>query len=253
MDKEFPQMKIKIFGLLVAVALVGGLVVFAAHATGAYFSDTHNGTITGTIGSIKASAGVNADTGGGLNFGFTNLLPGVSQTGTVYYSNSGTNPEDVYIVFPDADALHALNDLGSYGSVQIKSTGGVNWVSNNLTDFWPEGTPGINGASTLYYVPEQMLLQSNLPVGASGSMTFTFQYASKLGDATATLPSSSGGGAWNAYPVAAETKANGESYTPPYTVGTKSGLPYQIVATEVGQTPGPIVLPPLSPDPKAPW
>ena len=46
-------MKVKIIGLVVALVLVAGLVAVAAHATGAYFSDSKTGHITGTIGDIS--------------------------------------------------------------------------------------------------------------------------------------------------------------------------------------------------------
>ena len=55
-------MKIKLIGLVVALVVVAGLVAVAAHATGAYFSDTHNGKITGTIGDISIKTGGGVDT-----------------------------------------------------------------------------------------------------------------------------------------------------------------------------------------------
>ncbi len=234
-------MKFKLIGLVVALIVVAGLVAVAARATGAYFSDSHSGTITGTNGSILISAGVNADTGGGLNFGFTNLLPGEPQSGTVHYQNTGNNPEDVYLVFPDADALKALNNYGTYASVTITGAFGT-WQSDNLTDFYPSGTPGEAGVATLYHVPSQMLLESNLAPGATGSFTFTFAWASKL--------SGTGGGFWNLYPIATESH-NGHTYTTPSdeTVGQHNGLPYNVVATQVGHDPGMLVAPPLSPAP----
>jgi hypothetical protein len=56
-------------------------------------------------------------------------------------------------------------------------------------------------------------------------VTFRFNYASKLG----TASHSSGGGVFNSYPVPGQvTTVAGES---------GSGLPFQVVATQVGQTP----------------
>ena len=243
------KLKFKILGLVLAVCLVAGLAAFASHATGAYFSDTHSGTVTGAYGAIKISPSGDgtATDGNSLDMIFSNLMPGVPATVTVNYTNTGVNPEDVYIVFPNADALKALNDYGTYASVAIvDNAGGVNWVSNNLNDYVPEGSTGSPNPNT-YYVPEQMLLQSNLASGYSGTMTFTFTLAGKASDAWENQP-------WNASPIATETK-DGETYTTPAgeTVGEYNGLPYEIVATQVGQTPGPIVLPPLTPAPIAPW
>jgi len=197
---------IAVISCIAAVAMVG------AGFSGAYFSDTHAGAITGTVGSIKIDT---TD----LNIAFNNLLPGEPQSVTVDYQNKGTSPQDVWIVFTDAAALHALNNLGTYGSVSIVDTqGGVNWFSENLNDAIPDGTPGNAGVATIYSVPKAMLLQSNVAANAGGSMTFTFAYASKLGDAS----KSSGGGAWNYYPLGTTTN---------------NGLPYKIVATQVGQQP----------------
>lgn len=205
--------------LLIAVICIAAVAMVGIGLSGAYFSDTHAGAISGTIGSIKIDAGVNADTGGGLNLTFNNLLPGEPQSVTVNYKNTGTSPQDIWIVFPNAEALKALNNLGTYGSVSIVDTqGGVNWFSENLNDAHTSGTPGNEGVATIYNVPEKMLLQSNVAANASGSMTFTFAYASKLG----TASKSSGGGFWNYYPLGSTTN---------------NGLPYQIVATQVGQQP----------------
>ena len=80
--------------LLATVALLGGTAWVATATTGAYFSDTHTGSISGTVGSIK----VTPSGGGGaehMNLSFTNMLPGDPQTVTVNYKNTGLNPEDV--------------------------------------------------------------------------------------------------------------------------------------------------------------
>ncbi len=234
------MLKFKIIGLALALVLIAGLVAVASGATGAYFSDTKSGEITGEYGTLTISAGVNADTGGGLNFGFANLLPGEPQSGTVYYQNTGNNPQDVYLVFPNADALKALNDYGTYASVTITGTFG-SWHSENLSDYYPSGTPGNPGVATLYHVPSQMLLQSDLAPGASGSMTFTFELAAKASNDWQGIP-------WNLYPIPTETK-NGYTYTPSGSTFANNGLPYQIIATQVGQDPGKLVHPPLSPVP----
>ena len=42
--------KSKVLALVASVALLGGTAFVASGSTGAYFSDTHSGSITGTIG-----------------------------------------------------------------------------------------------------------------------------------------------------------------------------------------------------------
>lgn len=219
--------------LLIAAICIAVVAVVGTGLSGAYFSDTKSGAITGTVGSIQVtgSGGVGDSH---LNIAFTDLLPGVPQSVTANYTNTGNTAQDVWIEFPNADALHAINDLGSYGSVSIVSNfGGTSTTlmnSTNLTDFYPDGTPGANNGPATGRVPQKMLLRANVDPSASGSFTFTFAYASKL--------SGTGGGVWNSYPLPTETK-NGITYTPPTNValGSLNGLPYKIVAVQVGQQP----------------
>ena len=116
-------------------ALAGsvGLVTAAAGATGAYFNDTQGGTVTGTVGSVKVTTSGGSG-GSGLNFDFCNMLPGQFQTSTVQYTNTGTGSEDIYLVFNNAQALHSVNNLGSYGEAKIGSNGTTVFSSTNLND-----------------------------------------------------------------------------------------------------------------------
>lgn len=161
-------MKTKIIVLLTTLALSAALFAVASAATGAYFSDTHGGAVGGTIGAVKITAGLYSDTSGGLNFSLNNLLPGDTQSTTVYYKNTGTAPQDIWIVFPMSDGLYALNHLGRYGTVAFTSSGGANWSSSNL------GWEAIPAAG--------ILLDQNLAVGATGSMAGTFGFTGELTD-----------------------------------------------------------------------
>src|SRR4051794_24201182 len=111
------------FGAFLAtLGVSAGLVGTAVHSTGAYFSDTKTGAITGTMGSIKVTTyGGAVDGSGNRNFAFANMLPGEQQTATIQYQNTGRNAEDVYIVFNDTAALAAINDLGHYGTASISN------------------------------------------------------------------------------------------------------------------------------------
>jgi hypothetical protein len=214
------SLKIKGAAIAASVALLGGTAWLAAGSTGAYFSDTHTGSITGTVGSIK----VTPYGGGGANgtdLAFTNLLPGVPQTVTEDYQNTGANAEDVYIVFPNATALSALNNLGTYGEAHLSANGTPLFDSANLND--RVTTCGPLSPSGCWPLASQYLIASNLAPGAAGTVSFTFNYASKL--------TGNGPAAWNTYPVAGQ-------YTVKAADGTGSGLPYEIVATQPGVTPG---------------
>ena len=111
------------FGAFIAtLGMSAGLIGTAVHATGAYFSDSKSGAVAGTIGSIKVSTSGGTGTDG-LNFNFANMLPGTPQTATFSYQNTGANAEDVWLVFNDAAALHAINVLGTYGEAHVASNG----------------------------------------------------------------------------------------------------------------------------------
>ena len=202
------------------LAALAALVVAATGMTGAYFSDTHQGDITGNIGSIKVtpSGGTGADS---TDFTFTNMLPGEPQTATISYQNTGLNHEDVWLVFNNATALSALNNLGTYGEVHI-SNGHELFGSANLND--RSSTCGPFSPSGCWPVPSQIKVGSDIAPTAGGYVKFTFNYAGKLKDPAAE------GAAFNIYPVPGQNTVNAAD-------GNGSGLPYELVATQVGQTP----------------
>jgi hypothetical protein len=219
------SLKFKGAALAVSVALLGGTAWLAAGATGAYFSDTHTGAISGTVGSIRVTpyGGAGSD---GTDLAFTNMLPGVPQTVTVKYQNTGANTEDVYIVFDNATALSALNSLGRYGEAHLSANGNALFDSANLNDrlatcvvFAPGGSP-----TNCWPMKAQYLAASNVAPGATGSVSFTFDYSGKT--------TTQGPWAWNVYP-----QPDGQ-VTVNAADGAGSGLPYEIVATQHGVTPG---------------
>lgn len=207
--------KKRIAAFALSVLAAAGFTVGGVISTGAFFSDSHNGTISGTVGSIKivGSGGTGPE---GLNLSYDGLLPGAPQTQTIHYQNTGTSPEDVWVVFNNADALHALNDLGTYGEFHIAANGDQVFDSTNLNDNAANSCGPLSPAGC-WPVPRANKVASNVAPGASGSIDLTFGYAGKL-----KTQSPAGGGVWNAYPVSAPTA---------------SGLPYQLVATQHGQTP----------------
>jgi hypothetical protein len=124
-------------------------------------------------------------------------------------------------------ALHALNDLGTYGEFHVKANGTQLFDSANLNDGLhnpAKPSCGPFDPTGCWPLPKMIKIASNVGPTAGGSVDFTFGYASKLSGQSPT-----GGGAWNSYP--APTVPN------PTPVIAGSGLPYQLVATQVGQTP----------------
>lgn len=221
-------LKVKLGALGASSLLLVGVAVAAIGLTGAYFSETKAGEIKGNTGSIHVATsggeGVN-----GLTFDFKDLLPGEPQTATAHYENTGLNNEAVWVVFNNAEALHSLNNLGSYGEVTLRSDGKSIFHSVNLDDNLPpasgtcgeftpkEVEPGVFGCWPL---KEKYLLAADIAPGATGNMQFSFAYASKLKSPAAEDQP------FNAYPPEVE---------PSQVKGT--GLPYEIVATQVGQQP----------------
>jgi hypothetical protein len=204
------------FGAVALMAL--GSIAYSASMTGSYFSDTQDGNISGTVGSIKVS--LESST-----LAFNNLLPGDVQTVRDTYTNTGSSPQDVYLVFPNATALSALNDLGTYGEVHVTSNGTEVFASKNLNDHasCPPGSTSTAYPFPCNALPGKVLLASHVAPHHSGNFSFGFGYASKL--------TGSGGGVWNTYP-----DGDGQT-TVKASDGSGSGLPFQVVAVQVGQQP----------------
>ena len=229
--------KAKIIVLLCAVVLVGALAALAAGLTGAYLSDTKTGQVTGTFGdiTITTSGGI-VGQGDGINFLWDEMLPGVQYTAPITVtSTSSSNNEDLYMLFPNATALSALNSLGRFGAVTIDvladgSPSTTVFSSNNLNDIPNNGSP--------VPLPAKVTLASNISPGEVVVVTFKFEYASKM-----TTPEP--GNVFNQYPVLLKP---GDTQDPRYPVGyaqytvvagqTGNGLPFQIVATQPGVQPG---------------
>jgi len=174
----FTSLKLRGVALIATVALLGGTAMIASGATGAYFSETHTGTVTGSTGSIHVDTGASGGTGGdSLDFDLSNLLPGEPQSMTVRYTNSGLNPEDVWIVF-DPTALGFLNNAGTNATVSITSTGGFSFTSSDMST-----TP----------VPASIKVRSNLAPGSHGRTDGSFGIAASVSDPAAEGLSSFGG------------------------------------------------------------
>ncbi len=212
-SKLFKSTTGRVLGFVAVMGASTAMVGAAAAGTGAYFSDSRTGTTSGTIGSIRVTTagGGGAD---GLDFNFANLLPGESQKATATYTNTGHNNQDVWLVFPNADALHAINDLGHYGEVHVTSNGTEIFASSNLNDNSGGGCP--TGCTPL---PQAIKLASNVAPNATGSFSFAFNYAGKLKGKDAE------GAPFNCYPVTNPVSCD------------RNGLPYQVVATQHGISP----------------
>jgi hypothetical protein len=208
--------------LSVTIAAVVATALWGSGLTGAWFKDTHNGAIDGTIGNIRidTSGGTGAD---GLNFNMANMLPGTPQSSTLHYTNTTGNAADVWLVFPNATALSSINDYGHYAEMHVVSNGTEIFGSANLNDH-ASTCPNIP-STDCRPLPNQLKLASNLASGASGTAVITFDYTGKL----STQPAPGTTEYFNEYPQSDQTTIKPSD-------GTGHGLPLQVVATQPGQS-----------------
>jgi hypothetical protein len=195
---------VRIGGFVGALCASAALVGFGVSGTGAYFTDSHTGSINVSTGHIK----VDVDPANG-QLNFANLLPGEYQTQRVNYTaHPSSGSEDIWLVFPNAETGHdAFIDqsasgptpLGRYGHFGVTSTGGASFVSSNLSlsphgynddqsctiDANGEGGSSATADSTSSQIPycspaHAILLQSGMGDGATGYADLTFGFTKLL-------------------------------------------------------------------------
>lgn len=215
---------VRLAGFFGALCASAALVGVSVSGTGAYFTDSHSNSITGSTGQIKVT--VSPDS---TSLNFANLLPGEFQTQRINYTAhpvGGT--EDIWLVFPDAETANdafiqtpgdpsAAKPLGRYGHFGVTSTGGASFVSNNLT-LSPGGyndsqSCGINGngeggsnaaadsrADVIPYCApaHAILLQSGMNDGDNGYADISFGFTKLL-----TAPQSANLGTIENYQIVA--------------------------------------------------
>lgn len=188
-------------GFIAALGASGALIASATGATGAYFTDSHDGTINASTGSVKVST---TD----LTLNYTGLLPEEFQTKDVQYWAQGSGAEDIWLVLPTDGSADALNGvagtpsgdaaLGRYGHFAISSPAG-SFTSFNLatagTGIHSGNSCGVDGNGhggsateatdktdliDFCPVPNAILLSSNLTNGQSGTAHITFGFTKLL-------------------------------------------------------------------------
>jgi hypothetical protein len=162
--------------VLTTLAASGALIANFVAGTGAYFTASQPGSISGNIGTVAVSVS-------GTAINFANLLPGETQTQTVNVQNTGTGNEDIYVAFDNTNlAWSAVNDFGQYGAFTIN---GVTY--DNLNNKYPDGSPasGVmssNPDSGCYNVPRvpinylpHVIKLGTLASGQAWSFNVSFQ------------------------------------------------------------------------------
>jgi hypothetical protein len=184
-----PKRKFARLAALLTTAVAGGaLIANVVIGSGAYFTATQPGSITGNVGTVAVAIS-------GQNINFADLLPGQVQTQTVNVENTGTGNEDMYLVFDNANyAWSAVNDLGQFGKFVISGT-----TYDNLNNKYAQGTPGsgnMSGAcstvprNAIAYLPHVISLGTWTP-GQTASFNVSFNFIACLtGNGPADLWSS---------------------------------------------------------------
>ncbi len=165
-----------LFGLIAVLATTVALTV---GSTGAYFTDSHPGYVNGTFGSVAIDMNGSGSGPGNLQFNFAGMMPGVWKTATITATNTGSDVEDIYMAFTNAnDVWSEVNTLGTYGEADVN---GTNY--NNLNNNYPQNT-GPNAYTNscgdtvnyIRYLPHVNFLGTLNP-GQTANYTFSFRYS----------------------------------------------------------------------------
>ena len=224
---------LRLAGFVGAACASVALVATAVETTGAYFTDSHNGTISASTGHLKVNVWNSAGTPvNDLSLSFSDLVPGVyTPTSFSYQTDSTGVKEDLWLYFPagpEYDAFTGYRDtstghdggLGRYGHFAVSVNGATMFSSYNMANRPPNDTTtpvctnangdGIGHAWTntpnqYCGVPEYIRLATNLASGSSGKVQVTFGLTPK--------------------------------FVGPQDTSLGTGVPFEIVATQAGISP----------------
>lgn len=159
---------LRIGGFVTAVCATTALVAAAAQSTGAWFTDSHSGTIASSSGHlnllIKNAAGTYADADTSqMNLAYSDLMPGESRDKTIDYQVSASGGKmDLWLTFdPTTQAYgeftgtngqpygsYTGGGMGGYGHFKVVGDSGYSFESYNLQ--LPSGHSNGNYGTTTY-------------------------------------------------------------------------------------------------------
>lgn len=159
-------------------ALIGSVVA----TTGAYFTDSKPGAITGNLGTVTVAIS-------GQDINFANMLPGAAQTQTVTVQNTGTGNEDLYMAFTnEGNVWSAVNTYGRYARFVIagKTYDNLNNnVGNGAPPNWGVAATGepfgpcVTPTAPINYLPHVVPLATLAP-GQIWTFDVTFEWSACL-------------------------------------------------------------------------
>jgi hypothetical protein len=205
----FKNKTARIAAFVGAIGASAALIGTAATTTGAYFTDSENGTIAGKTGSLVV------DKRSDYSLNFNDLVPGEYQDKDVKYATAGSTNEDIWLKFPAGPEYGAFTGaangsdgfpsggMGRYGHFAVKNNAGNTLFSSyNLTNV-SQGTSGcadneghgFGPASTSASdtppncgVPRYILVESNVPSGTDAKLTLTFGVTGRATGQNANQP-----------------------------------------------------------------
>jgi hypothetical protein len=195
---------IRLAGFVGALGASAVLVGAAVQGTGAYFSDSHDGTITGSSGHLTVSTS-------STTLDYSGLIPDEDQSKTITYTPDGGSPnEDVWMTFDATSQAYGKftgtnhvnyggyteGGLGGYGHFKIVSNQGFSFESYNMQVAASGGcyidANGDGGSSARATgpdngsqaapecgVPGAILIGHNISAGVQGSAVVTFGLTGK--------------------------------------------------------------------------
>jgi hypothetical protein len=191
---------LRVLGFVGALTVSAALVATTAATTGAYFSDSKDGSFTATAGHLK----LNLAAGTTMNMNFDGLMPGTDQVKKISYTvDVSSGGADIWLVFPNANVdpspYQAFTGpksnvegggLGRYGHFAVANNGHIAFQSYNLQlpadpasnkictyDQWGDGGSAVQATSPTDTpeecgVPNMIRLATGVTTGGEVEITF---------------------------------------------------------------------------------
>ena len=197
----------RLVGFVGALGISAALVASAVSSTGAYFTASQSGTISGSGGAITIAANTST------NLTFDKLIPGVYQDKTVQYTVGGDTAVDTWLVFTDDAAYCQFSGskddpactgggLGRFGHFAVSGdASNLLFSSYNLAgatgtapyaavsecanpDGYGAAGPATSSGDTGHRcgVPLAIKLESGLGSGSTKQVTLTFGLTPRAGN-----------------------------------------------------------------------
>lgn len=190
---------LRVTGFVGALCASAALVGTTVATTGAYFTDSKDGSFTATSGHLK----LNLAAGSTMNMNFDGLMPGTDQTKKISYTvDVSSGGADIWLVFPDTadpSPYQAFTGpksnsegggLGRYGHFAVADNGHIAFQSYNLQlpadpsantictyDEWGNGGSAVKATSPSDTpeecgVPNMIRLAKDVKTGGEVEITF---------------------------------------------------------------------------------